>query len=533
MDILQAFVLDGTTHNVAIKWDNDKPLFRASEIGNILEIKNVRMSLKSFDDDERVVSTTYTLGGEQETLFLTEQGVYRLLMLSRKPIARPFQKWVAKVITTIRETGKYEMEQKLEQAIQLEAQKTKAGIAQSLHNSLIEAFKGPDRYIVYFGKIKDTDNNTSLIKIGCTKDIKERMYSLPLEFGNIDMFHVIDCPMNEAFEKFLHAHSYIATFKYNKPITDNHTSNEVFEMTEEQINKTLRIAKRNLHMFSSSASAEQMLEMQRLRLEEAQVRLEIVKVHANKGGIDKILDDSEENSDEDYIDDYINPIVLYGDNRKYTQARGQKVQCYSQDGKTLLQTYEGHTDAIRKLALEDPSALRIKAAIQNKTVYRGFRWASLDRHLANDTFQDIGETEESIQIKKGLVAMLNIAKTRIEKVYCDQKEAKEDRQLKSAGAVCTALKLQRKCQGHYFMMWNDCSEELQSDYIARGNTLPEKRQLSTSRSIEKLHPITGNPMQKYASVADVLHEMRISRKSLQNAAEFGHIVKGFKWRYAE
>jgi len=82
-------------------------------------------------------------------------------------------------------------------------------------------------------------------------------------------------------------------------------------------------------------------------------------------------------------------------------------------------------------------------------------------------------------------------------------------------------------------MWNDCSEELQSEYIARGNTLPEKRQLSTSRSIEKLHPITCNSMQKYASVADVLHDMRISRKSLQNAAEFGYIVKGFKWRYAE
>jgi prophage antirepressor-like protein len=530
MDILQAFVLDNTTHNVAIKWADDKPLFRASEIGDILEIKNVRTSIKNFDLDEKQVLIVYTNGGERENIFLTEQGVYRLLMLSRKPIARPFQKWVAQVITTIRETGKYEMEQKLEQAIQLEAQKTITGIAQNLHNSLIEAFRGPDRYVVYFGKIRDTDKNTSLIKIGSTKDIKGRMFSLPREFGDIKMFHVIDCPMNEAFERFLHSHSFIANLKYKEPITENHSSNEVFEMTEDQLNKALRIAKCNIHKFSSAASADQMLEIQRLRLEEAHLRLEevnahleIVKINAapiNEAIIVNAIDD-----------DYIDPILLYGDARKYTQARGQKVQCYSADGKNLVQTYEGHTDAIRKLAIEDPSASRIKAAIQSNTVYRGYRWAFLERNLPNDTVQDIGETKDSIEIRKGHVAMLNISKTRIEKVYCDQKDAAKDREVKASSAICAAIKLQRKCQGHYFMMWNDCSQDLRDEFLSR-DALPEKRVLPKSRPIEKLHPITENVLQKYASVVDVLHDLRIARKSLLDAAEFGFIAKGYKWRYA-
>ena len=43
-------------------------------------------------------------------MFLTEEGLYRLLMISRKPIARPFQKWVTKVLVAIRENGKYELE---------------------------------------------------------------------------------------------------------------------------------------------------------------------------------------------------------------------------------------------------------------------------------------------------------------------------------------------------------------------------------------------------------------------------------------
>ena len=38
--------------------------------------------------------------------------------MSRKPFARPFQKWVAKVVKEIRLTGKYEMEQRLTEAAQ-------------------------------------------------------------------------------------------------------------------------------------------------------------------------------------------------------------------------------------------------------------------------------------------------------------------------------------------------------------------------------------------------------------------------------
>lgn len=36
-------------------------------------------------------------------------------MLSRKPIARPFQKWVTRLLITIRETGRYELEARLMQ----------------------------------------------------------------------------------------------------------------------------------------------------------------------------------------------------------------------------------------------------------------------------------------------------------------------------------------------------------------------------------------------------------------------------------
>jgi len=555
MDFLKAFVLGDKTYNVTILWENDKPLFRAREIGDIIDIKNVRMSLRTFDDDEKVVRATYTPGGEQITIFLTEPGVYRLLMLSRKPIARPFQKWVSQVITKIRETGKYELElqmvamkeeceNRVQDAIKAEGKKAIDIVAQNLHNSLIDAFKGPDRYVTYFGRIirEDENNANMLIKIGSSKNMKEIITPLQEEFGAMRIIHIVDCPMNEAFEKFLHKHHFIAPLKYSLPVTENHKSREVFEMTQDQLNKVMRIAKSNIHMFSSKETAEQSLQNQQMRLVKAIVRLNTVKAienirlleHSSHNAPLLLSDDNASDNDDDNVDDdVIDPTILFADNRAYTQTRGDKLQCYSEDGEILIKTYAGYADAIRQLTIFDPSLSRIKAAVNNRTVYRGFRWALLERARQDDTKQDIGATVESIEINKGLIAMLNLDQSRIEKVYCDQKEAAKDRQLKSTGAVSNAMSNKSKCTGHYFFMWNKCSHELQNDYLRRnGNVLPSKRPYVHSQPVEKLHPVSEKLLHTYASVADVIKDIRIARTTLQKAAECGLIAKGYKWRFA-
>ncbi len=68
--------------------------FRASDIGKALDLTNIRVSIQNYDDDEQVVRKAYDLRGcEQDTTFLTSQGVYRLLYNSKKPIAKKFRRW--------------------------------------------------------------------------------------------------------------------------------------------------------------------------------------------------------------------------------------------------------------------------------------------------------------------------------------------------------------------------------------------------------------------------------------------------------
>jgi prophage antirepressor-like protein len=82
MEIVKAF----NNTNIVIKGTYENPLFRASDIGEILEMTNISVSIKDFNDTEREdVSTTYTLGGNQQTTFLTEKGLYKVLFKSRKP----------------------------------------------------------------------------------------------------------------------------------------------------------------------------------------------------------------------------------------------------------------------------------------------------------------------------------------------------------------------------------------------------------------------------------------------------------------
>ncbi|HAT4185755.1 phage antirepressor [Clostridium perfringens] len=61
--------------------------------------------LKTIDEEEKLVGTLFLSGQNREAWFLTEDGLYEVLMQSRKPIAKEFKKEVKKILKQIRLTG--------------------------------------------------------------------------------------------------------------------------------------------------------------------------------------------------------------------------------------------------------------------------------------------------------------------------------------------------------------------------------------------------------------------------------------------
>lgn len=83
----------------------EQPLFRAKDVASWLLIKNVSDLVKRVDNDE---VHRFNLGSLQgETWFLTEDGLYEVLMQSRKPIAKQFKKGVKAILHEIRNKGGY------------------------------------------------------------------------------------------------------------------------------------------------------------------------------------------------------------------------------------------------------------------------------------------------------------------------------------------------------------------------------------------------------------------------------------------
>jgi prophage antirepressor-like protein len=98
MDIIRAFTTNNLHTEIVIKGTIEAPLFRASDIALILEISNIRASIKDFNESEKVVQTMTTPGGPQNVLFLTRTGLFRLLFRSKNPIALQVQYWACDVV---------------------------------------------------------------------------------------------------------------------------------------------------------------------------------------------------------------------------------------------------------------------------------------------------------------------------------------------------------------------------------------------------------------------------------------------------
>lgn len=96
-------------HQFTVYGTAENPLFLAKEVGEVLEYSESNSSKLTnlVDDDEKVRNIVTTPGGNQEVWMLTEDGLYEVLMQSRKPIAKQFKKGVKQILHEVRTTGGY------------------------------------------------------------------------------------------------------------------------------------------------------------------------------------------------------------------------------------------------------------------------------------------------------------------------------------------------------------------------------------------------------------------------------------------
>ena len=86
-----------------------EPWFVLKDCMSILDLGNPTETVKMFDEDEfSTAEVIDSIGRRQQAYIISEPGLYRLVMRSRKPEAKEFQRWVThEVLPQIRKTGGY------------------------------------------------------------------------------------------------------------------------------------------------------------------------------------------------------------------------------------------------------------------------------------------------------------------------------------------------------------------------------------------------------------------------------------------
>lgn len=256
--------------DITIYGTHEDPLFKAKDIGVLLDMKDINSTIRDFDEDHKCMHSMHTLGGIKFTTFLTEFGLYKVLMISRKPVAKSFQRWVFSAIKEIRLTGKYELQKSLEKDKKLIREKT-----------LIDSYhKKPVVYLGSIGKIDGLD----FAKFGYTNDIKSRNTDHKREIGDCYVLeYVVECEQNIELERKLKDHNDISNRRVTKTINgkvqtelirlDEHLQIDDVPKIVTKLKQTVRVDKEYQRMIHEETKMKHEETMAKLKHEETMAKL--------------------------------------------------------------------------------------------------------------------------------------------------------------------------------------------------------------------------------------------------------------------
>ena len=259
MEVVKAFTENELHTEIVIKGTMESPLFRASDVGEVLEINNIRQNIQHFDDTEKVVHSMDTLGGKQEITFLTEKGLYKVLFKSRKPIAEKFQNWICDVIKEIRLSGSYHLQQQLEQTKNEKQQIEEKNTQLEEENKLLQ--KRDNAPMIYIYNI-DTRSPKPELKIGYTINLHSRIkpYKQVCKHGKVELSIEIYDQNVKTVENFIH-----------HMLSKYQIKDEVFQLDVEEAKMMVLRIVNTIKLFTLTNEGERQLKLSQLYERELEV----------------------------------------------------------------------------------------------------------------------------------------------------------------------------------------------------------------------------------------------------------------------
>jgi prophage antirepressor-like protein len=524
MEVVKAFNENNLHTEIVIKGTYDEPLFRANDIAEVLEMGNIRSTIQNFDKSEKVVHTMDTLGGSQQVTFLTEKGLYKILFKSRKPIAEKFQNWVCEVIKEIRLKGVYDLQK------QLEKQKLNMQLLEENKNKEIELKIIKEKEfekeklllaqyanigsMIYIIKVKTNNDGSYIVKLGESRDgITNRYNECKSKHKNILLLNCFTVDKSRKFERFLLGHKNISPSRvFNLPNHENETE-LVLIGTTLTYQMLLKIIDDNINNYNYRVS-ELLLENQLLK--EKFNSNQNDRQPINNDEVSELKEMIKQLSNEIFDLKKLNHQILNKLNAQETKVvtgfnqqmphLGPRLQKINPETLHLIKVYESVTEAMNENKnLKRPS---ITKAVEENTIYCGFRWLLVERNLDPNIIHSIQPTKQTKVQNLGYIAKLNADKSEILNVYLDRKTASQLNGYQSSSALDNHVKNSTLTNGNYYILYDNCEYELiQKFEEIHGEPLLYKNGIGQ-------FDINNNLVREFACKYDVIRELKMSDKTL-------------------
>ena len=202
---------------------------------------------------------------------------------------------------------------------------------------------------------------------------------------------------------------------------------------------------------------------------------------------------------------------------------GPRLQQINPETMTLTKVYESIAECIKETNFKSKRPSIVKALNEN-TVYHGHRWNFVDRDADPTILTNIQPTKQTHTQNLGYIAKLSADKSEILNVYIDRKTAAKNNGYESSSALDNPVKFETQTNGHYYMLYEKCSDELKDDFVEK-----HSEPLLYKDGIGQ-YDQNNNLLHEFVCKFDCIKQIKMSDKSLAKVLDTNVMYNNFYFK---
>jgi phage anti-repressor protein len=495
-------------------------------------------------------------GQNEEKVMLNIDTFKNLCLMAKTKNGKKIREYYVKLENIFNDINKEQFTENQIKLIQMQ-QEHQIDKQTERHNLLLNTMS--NKYVVYILKIFTYENDDYVIKIGQTRNLKERLIEHNYIFKSIgkpvimDVFEVL---RQHDFEQFLLNNTDISNHKTKKLngfenqmelvlIDKDFTYHHVISIINNNINKfqyaDVDIINQEHKVYLEKEDLKVKEKNLEFKIKEIQTRNECIKNTMDLFNISitdainivdkvpQVIITPEIEKDIETIQDLpLNQESIDSVNRvnmgitieSKRGARLQKIDMYTHN---IVKVYDCINDCLH---LENVSRSRITNASNTHQVYKGFRWNLVERDQNPETKYSIGENVIVNNQNVGYIAQLNKEKTIIKNVYKDQKTASFENNYSACSSVSKSVSTGSITQNHIYQLYDNVSSDLKNKY-EEINGIP----FFMEGGVEKICSQKNVRICLYKNKSDCLKKEKINNNTLNKYLKSGLPYHEFIYKY--